>query len=383
MDRVAFSHLEALSRDAWPAQTRSELALFEERVGSRVAQLAEQVHPAAGIGNLDEVDALMHATVRLGDHERVVLVVDHLEAPALGFRHPIDVGSLLWRIRSSAQHAVDLRVLLIARPPAVELAAARDAAFFGDGQWLRLDYPSPDQFGEATDLPAGLLAEILEYTDGHTASTLGLLDQVRQPKSVRASALEQVGEHGALADRTLQHARSIHRLGGHLVVAIANGQGPYEATPDANSKDISSAMRQLHTAGIVRRRRGGQSDWALTDPRVSWVVTGSPAPLPRRVPVLDSRTQRQTTGGLMPGGNDSDRYVVPNKDRGGWDVVKENHGRASAHTDTKKEAVDRAREIIKNEGGGEIRIANKDGQFIDSDTVKGPKRGESPARDTK
>jgi hypothetical protein len=64
-------------------------------------------------------------------------------------------------------------------------------------------------------------------------------------------------------------------------------------------------------------------------------------------------------------------------------VKKEDADRASAHTDTKKEAIDRAREIVRNQGGGEIRIANKDGKLIDSDTVRGPKRGESPARDTK
>jgi uncharacterized protein DUF2188 len=85
----------------------------------------------------------------------------------------------------------------------------------------------------------------------------------------------------------------------------------------------------------------------------------------------------------MGKGNDSDRHVVPNKERGGWDVVKEDHQRASAHTGTKREAEDRAREIVRNEGGGEIRIHDKHGKFIDSDTVKGPRRGESPARDTK
>jgi hypothetical protein len=86
---------------------------------------------------------------------------------------------------------------------------------------------------------------------------------------------------------------------------------------------------------------------------------------------------------MMGPANDSDRYVVPNKDRGGWDVVKEDHKRASVHTDTKREALDRAREIVRNEGGGELRIQNKDGRFIDSDTVRGPIHNESPARDRK
>lgn len=73
--------------------------------------------------------------------------------------------------------------------------------------------------------------------------------------------------------------------------------------------------------------------------------------------------------------------MVPNADRGGWDVVKEDHKRASAHTDTKKEAVDRAREIVENLGGGEVRQANRHGQFIDSDTTK--HGHESRARDRK
>jgi hypothetical protein len=80
-------------------------------------------------------------------------------------------------------------------------------------------------------------------------------------------------------------------------------------------------------------------------------------------------------------GNDNDRYVVPNRDRGGWDVVKEGHDRASAHEPTKREAVDRGRDIVRNAGGGELRIANRTGKLIDSDTIA--PGHESPGRDTK
>jgi hypothetical protein len=80
-------------------------------------------------------------------------------------------------------------------------------------------------------------------------------------------------------------------------------------------------------------------------------------------------------------GNDNDRYVQSNKERGGWDVVKEDHERASVHTDTKAEAINRARTIVRNQGGGELRIKNQQGHLIDSDTIK-PGR-ESPRRDTK
>lgn len=81
--------------------------------------------------------------------------------------------------------------------------------------------------------------------------------------------------------------------------------------------------------------------------------------------------------------NESDRYVVPNKGRGGWDVVKEDHKRASAHTDRKVEAEKKAREIVDNQGGGEVRIADRHGKFGDSDTQNGPRHKESPAKDRK
>ncbi len=82
----------------------------------------------------------------------------------------------------------------------------------------------------------------------------------------------------------------------------------------------------------------------------------------------------------MSKANDSDRYVVPSR-AGGWDVVKEDHERVSVHTDTKQEAVDRGREIVRNLGGGELRIQNRDGRLIDSDTIA--PGNESPTRDRK
>ena len=44
--------------------------------------------------------------------------------------------------------------------------------------------------------------------------------------------------------------------------------------------------------------------------------------------------------------NDHDRYVQPNKERGGWDVVKEGHEQASAHAERKAEgSIERARPL--------------------------------------
>lgn len=62
------------------------------------------------------------------------------------------------------------------------------------------------------------------------------------------------------------------------------------------------------------------------------------------------------------------RHVVPNSG-GGWDVKKSGASRSSAHTGTQAEAIQRAREIVGNSGGGEVRIHGRDGQIRDSNTV--------------
>jgi len=77
--------------------------------------------------------------------------------------------------------------------------------------------------------------------------------------------------------------------------------------------------------------------------------------------------------------SDNRRHVVPNKD-GGWDVKKANGGRASAHADTQARAIDRAKEIVHNAGGGEVTIHGRDGKIRDSDTVP-PGNDPNPPRD--
>jgi hypothetical protein len=65
----------------------------------------------------------------------------------------------------------------------------------------------------------------------------------------------------------------------------------------------------------------------------------------------------------------ADRHVVPNPD-GGWDVTKPGASRASAHAATQAAAQDRAREIIHNQGGGEMLTHGKDGAIRAKDTIK-------------
>jgi len=58
--------------------------------------------------------------------------------------------------------------------------------------------------------------------------------------------------------------------------------------------------------------------------------------------------------------------VVPNPD-GGWDVKRGGGDRSSVHADTKQQAIDRGREISRNQGS-ELVIHNKDGKISQSDS---------------
>ena len=64
------------------------------------------------------------------------------------------------------------------------------------------------------------------------------------------------------------------------------------------------------------------------------------------------------------------RHVVPNAN-GGWDVKKDDAARASAHTETQAEAIERAREILINAGGGELVTHARDGAVRSKDTIGG------------
>lgn len=77
----------------------------------------------------------------------------------------------------------------------------------------------------------------------------------------------------------------------------------------------------------------------------------------------------------------NERHVTQDED-GGWNVVKPHAERVSAHTDTQAEAIDRAREIVHNSGGGEVVIHGRDGRIRDSDTVS-PGSDPNPPRDTR
>lgn len=53
----------------------------------------------------------------------------------------------------------------------------------------------------------------------------------------------------------------------------------------------------------------------------------------------------------------------------GWEVRAPEAQRASATAPTQKEAIDRAREILRNDGGGELQVRGLDGRIRQQDTI--------------
>jgi hypothetical protein len=78
---------------------------------------------------------------------------------------------------------------------------------------------------------------------------------------------------------------------------------------------------------------------------------------------------------------DKDRDVVPTDD-GKWAIRARDADRASGLFDRQSDAINRAREIVGNAGGGEVRIHGRDGRIRDSDTVH-PGNDPMPPRDKK
>ena len=70
----------------------------------------------------------------------------------------------------------------------------------------------------------------------------------------------------------------------------------------------------------------------------------------------------------MGNGPDS-HHVVPNS-KGGWDVKRGGAARANSHHDTKRDAVNRGREISRKQKT-ELRIHNRDGRIAASDSHGG------------
>ncbi|MBK8469821.1 MAG: DUF2188 domain-containing protein [Actinomycetales bacterium] len=66
---------------------------------------------------------------------------------------------------------------------------------------------------------------------------------------------------------------------------------------------------------------------------------------------------------------EANKRIVQRHVDGGWEVRKPGADRASAVTRTQAEGIVRAREILGNDGGGEMQVRAADGTIRAQDTI--------------
>jgi hypothetical protein len=76
---------------------------------------------------------------------------------------------------------------------------------------------------------------------------------------------------------------------------------------------------------------------------------------------------------------DRDR-TVSRKDDGTWANKRNDADKASSIHDTQKEAIDAAKQMLKNQGGGELITKGTDGKIRSKDTIP-PGNDPNPTKD--
>ena len=282
-----------------PTEARRALVAFGERVGQRVADFAVADLPTQDV----DVEEVLTAIARVWDQAPVppILWIDHIQAPELTSRHPVDVDALLWNVRG-LQQQMELPILVSGSKAVTQLAHGRSGAFHGDGVWVTLDRPGTSAWLHVAEAlgtsapPKEWVSEMATITHRHPATMLlALALYAELPKHARAP-LElwqlMLSLDDGYAGRAVQHARSLHRLGGFVLDRIAHGVGPYEgAQTKAEQNDRNRAVNRLYEGGLITQPRARV--WEVTNP----LLAGR---LRRDMPLTASEAHPRQAGDIQP-----------------------------------------------------------------------------------
>lgn len=212
----------------------------------------------------------------LSEQLEVLLWVDHLEAPRLTFRHPLKVGPLLWSLSELVERSEGVRLLVSGREAARAEALGPRAAFRERGRWLTMRAPAAEvwrQVAEAVGVEREAATELAALTEGHVRTMLLAISTVAEATAEgRRPGAEEVlrglaAQDDGLASRAIEHARSLHRLGGQVLTQAALGQRPYANAQrgTTTTQDLSKALKRLRLAGLLRHERR----WTVVNPLIA------------------------------------------------------------------------------------------------------------------
>ena len=263
--------------DLLPAWAQQRFVDLTERVGRPVAQLGfdTEADPVP-------ISAVMEAIAAVYEHEhrRPVLWIDSLQAPLVVSRHQVDVDALLWNVRATHQQ-IEMPVIVSSSRAASRVAHGKSRAFYGDGAWVTLGRPGLDVWQEVgrsldPEPTATWIRQMAEITHAHPQSMLlALALRVTLPESWSPLELWQfmLSLDAGHTARAMQHARSLHRLGGDLFAGLSRGIGPYEgARTKAAQMERQRAVRRLHEGGLITQPR--PRAWEITNPLLAGRLRG-------------------------------------------------------------------------------------------------------------
>lgn len=221
--------------------------------------------------------------------ESAMLVVH--DAHLLGERW---AGRALWSLRARAADAAPPWMLLLTRPWQMGLTDP-EAAFFSFAGRLELPAPAESDWARALD-EAGRpvqphdLRGLTDQTVGHPDVTLEALRN--DARNVRRGWRACVDARRVVLDVVLDAARAAHPLGPRLLVAVARGEPPYPAAPDAKPARVAHALRRLRDHDLVYQPEA--RTWRLAGPALAAALRERPAGLrvPPRRPGGGTRARR-------------------------------------------------------------------------------------------
>lgn len=237
--------------------------------------------------------AALESLEALADQQQTLLWVDHLEAPRLTFRHPLKAGPLLWSLGELVERVGGLRLLISGREAARSDAIGPRAAFQGRGEWLQMQAPDASDWllvAQRLGVHAGAASELARLTGGHVRTMLLALTMAAgatasgQSPDAEDVLLTLAAQQDGLASRTMEHARSLHRLGAQVLTQAALGQRPYANAQrgSTTTQDLSKALKRLRLAGLLRH----EQRWTVVNPLVAMRLRGA---LPSESPTSGRR----------------------------------------------------------------------------------------------
>jgi len=205
-------------------------------------------------------------------------------------------GRALWSLRARAAEAAPPWILLLTRPWQTGLTD-REAAFFGFARRLELPAPTEAAWARALDkadrpIQPTDLRWLTDQSSGNPDVTLEALRA--DAKNVRRGWRACVDARLVVLDVVLNAARAAHPLGPRLLVAVASGEPPYPAIPDAKPARVAHALRRLRDHDLVYQPE--PRTWHLADPALA-------AALRQRAMGLETPPRRPT--GIMRARRDS------------------------------------------------------------------------------